>query len=80
MVLVEKLSKEENFIPVKSINKAVNIADIFMKEFFRLHGVMKVIFLDIDAMFIGNFWKSLFKGLGTVKFQYYISSTNGWAD
>ena len=43
MVVVEKLSKAAHFIPVKSTYKAVNIAYIFMKEIFRLHGVQKVI-------------------------------------
>ena len=43
MVVVGKLSKETHFILVKSTCKAVNIADIFMKDIFRLHGVPKVI-------------------------------------
>ena len=65
MVIVDKLSKEAHFIPVKSMYKAINIADIFMKEIFRLHGVPKVAISDKDAKFTGIFWKSLFKGLGT---------------
>ena len=65
MVVFDKLSKATHFIPVKSSYKAVNIANIFMKEIFRLHGVPKVIVLDIDVKFTGNFWKALFKGLGT---------------
>ena len=36
-----------------------------MKEIFRLHGVPKVIVSDRDERIIGNFWKSLFKDLGT---------------
>ena len=39
MVVVDKLSKSTNFIPVKSTYKAVNIADIFMRDIFRLHGI-----------------------------------------
>ena len=65
MVVVEKLSKATHFIPVKSTYKVVNIAYIFMKEIFRLHAIPKVIVSDRDAKFTGNFWKSLFKGLGT---------------
>ena len=65
MVVVNKLSKDSHFIPVKSIYKVVNITDIFMKEIFRLHSVLKVIISDGDVKFTGNFWKSLFKGLGT---------------
>ena len=63
MVVVDKLSKVVHFIPVKSTYKAVNIADIFMKEIFTLHGVPKLMVSDRDTKFTGNFWKSLFKGL-----------------
>ena len=65
MVVVDKLSKETHFIPVKSTYKVVNIADIFMKDIFRLHGIPKVIISDRDVKFRENLWKDLFKGLGT---------------
>ena len=65
MVIVDKLSKETHFIHVKTTYKAANIADIFMKKIFRLHGISKVIIYDRDPKFNGNFWKSLFKGLDT---------------
>ena len=39
MVLVDKLSKSANFIYVKSTYKVVNIAEIFLKEIFLLHGL-----------------------------------------
>ena len=61
MVVVDKLSKEANFIPVKTTYKDANIADIFMKQIFLLHGIPKVIISDRDPKFTGNFWKSLFK-------------------
>ena len=65
MVVVDKLSKAAHFIPVKTTYKAANIADIFMKEIFWLHEISKVIISNRDHEFIGNFWKSLFKGLDT---------------
>ena len=65
MVVVDKLSKEAHFIFVKSTYKVVNIAYIFMKEIFKLHGVPKAIVLDRDAKFTGNLWKYLFKWLCT---------------
>ena len=64
MVVVDKLSKAAHFTPVKT-NKAANIADIFLKQIFRLHGIPKVIISDRDLKFTGNFWKYLFKGLNT---------------
>ena len=39
MVVLDKLSKVAHFIHVKTTYKAANIADIFMKEIFRLHGI-----------------------------------------
>jgi len=60
MVVLDKFSKETHFIPVKSIHKTSDIARIFMKEIFKLHGLPKVIMLDRDAMFTSNFWQGLF--------------------
>ena len=54
-----------NIIPVKTTYKATNIADIFLKQNFWLHGILKVIISDRDPKFTGNFWKYLFKGLNT---------------
>jgi len=65
MVVVDKLTKSEHFIPVKSTHKIDDIARIFMKEIFRLHGLPNAIILDRDVKFTSNFWKGLFKYLGT---------------
>ena len=65
MVVVEKLSKAAHFIPVKTTYKDANIADIFLKQIFRLHGILKIIILDRDPKFTSNFWRSFFKGLNT---------------
>ena len=62
MVVVDK---SIHFIPVKTTYKAANIANIFLKQFFWLHGIPKVIISDRDPKFTGNFWKSLFNGLNT---------------
>jgi hypothetical protein len=65
MVVVDKLTKETHFIPVKTTHKETNIAEIYMKEVVRLHGVPKEIVSDRDPKFTSNFWKGLFKGFGT---------------
>ena len=73
MVFVDKLSKATHFIPVKTTHKAANIAEIFMKQIFHLHGIPKVIIYDRDPKFMRNFWKSLFKGLNTtLNFSSYF--------
>ena len=79
MVIVDKLSKAAHVIPAKYTYKVVNIADIFVKEIFRLQGVPKVIVSDRDVKFTGNFWKALFKGLG-IQLNFstvYHPQTNG---
>ena len=65
MVVVGKLTKAMHFIPIKTTHKETNIADIYMKEVVRLHGVPKEVVLDKDPKFISKFWKGLFKGFRT---------------
>ena len=65
MVVVDKLTKAAHFIPVKSTYEAGDIAKIFMKEIFKLHGLPKAIVSDRDVKFTSNFWKGLFADLGT---------------
>jgi hypothetical protein len=65
MVVVEKLTKVARFIPVKSGHKETDIAEIYIHEIAKLHGVPKTIVSDGDSNFTLNFWKGLFKGFGT---------------
>jgi hypothetical protein len=65
MVVIDKLSKYAHFIPVKSTYKEINIAEIFMKEIFRLHGIPEMMISDRDVKFTSTFWKELFAGLDT---------------
>jgi transposase InsO family protein len=64
MVVVEKLTKATHFVPVKTTHTTTNIAEIFMKEIARLHGIPRTIVSDIDTKFTSNFWRGLFKGFG----------------
>jgi hypothetical protein len=65
MVVVNKLSKSTHFIPINSTCKEIDIANVFMKEIFRLHGMPKEIVSDRETKFSSNFWKSLMVGLET---------------
>ena len=65
MVVVDKLIKVAHFIPVKATHKAANIANIYMKEVARLHGIPKAVVSDRDSKFTSNLWKGLFEGFGT---------------
>ena len=59
------MAKAAHFILVKSTHKIDDIAKIFMKDIFKLHGLPKAMVSDRDANFTYNFWKGLFVGLGT---------------
>ena len=65
MVVVLKLTKAAHFVPVKTMHTTTNIAEIFMKEIARLHGIPRTIISDRDTKFTSNFWRGLFKGFGT---------------
>eukprot|EP00253_Pinus_taeda_P012316 PITA_12316 len=65
MVVVDKLRKSAHFIPVQSTYRAAQVANIFMQNIFRLHGLPKTIISDRDVKFTSAFWRTLFEGLGT---------------
>jgi hypothetical protein len=65
MVVVDKLTKAAHFILVKLTHKATNIADVYMREIARLHGIHKKIVSDRDPKVTSKFWKGLFNGFGT---------------
>jgi hypothetical protein len=55
MVVVDKLTKDTHFIPVKLTHKATDNANIDMREIARRHGVPKTIVFDRDPKFTSKF-------------------------
>jgi transposase InsO family protein len=64
VVVVDKLTKDAHFILVNLTHKATNIADIYMREITKLHGVPKEFVSNRDPKFTSKFWKGLFKEFG----------------
>lgn len=57
-VIVDRLTKSAHFIPVKATRTASSLAEIYMKDIVRLHGVPTSIFCDRDPIFTSQFWNA----------------------
>jgi hypothetical protein len=64
-LVVDRLTKFAHFFAIPIEYKATQVADLFFREVFRVHGFPKQIVNDRDGRFIGAFWHKLFKLVGT---------------
>ena len=64
-VVVDRLSKMVRVAPFKKEPNAVEAAKLFLELVYRHHGLPLVIICDRDPVFMGLFWKAVFKALGT---------------
>jgi hypothetical protein len=64
-VVVERFLKMEHFIPCQKNGDRKHVAKLFFKEVVRLHGFPKSIVLDRDTEFVGHFWRTMWKKMGT---------------
>ena len=64
-VVVDRFTKSAHFIAANEKWSMEKLANSYMKEIVRLHGVPLTIVSDRDSRFTSRFWKSLQEQLGT---------------
>lgn len=67
-VIIDRLTKRAHFIPVVMTDKesdAPACAELFRREYQRLHGIPETIISDRDSRFNSEFWQSLMDMQGT---------------
>jgi hypothetical protein len=65
LVDIDKLTKYGHFIPIKPPFTALQIAQIFMNNIYKLHGLAKTIISNRDRVFTSAIWQQLFRLLDT---------------
>ena len=73
-MIVDRLTKSAHFLPVNVEDSLEKLAQLYVDEIMRLHGVPVSIVLDQDPRFTSRFWPSLQTALGTrfISTQHFI--------
>jgi hypothetical protein len=60
MVVVDKFSKYAHFLPLSHPYTALQVAQTYFSNIYKLHGLPSAIISDRDRVFTSNFWQQLF--------------------
>lgn len=60
-MVIDKFTKYGHFIPIKHPFTALHVAQIFLNNVYKLHGLPKTIICDRDRVFTSAVWQQLFK-------------------
>jgi hypothetical protein len=71
LVVVDRLSKYAHFLSLSHPYTASDIAQLFLDNIFKLHGLPKVILTDRDPIFTSAVWQTMFKAMGV---QLHLTS------
>ena len=64
-VIVDRMTKSAHFLPIRWGCTLEQLAEKYIAEIIRLHGIPVSIVSDRDPRFTSRFWESLQKALGT---------------
>lgn len=79
LVVVDRLSKFGYFIPLSHPYNAVDVAQAYLDQIFKIHGWPNNIVSDRDAIFLSQFWQALFiiQGTALLLSSAYHPQTDG---
>jgi len=63
--IIDRLTKYAHFFAIYAHYTVAQVAELFFREIFRLHGLPKTNINDRDSCFMGRFWQELFQLVGT---------------
>jgi hypothetical protein len=64
-VIVDRLTKSAHFVPYNMNDSMQKMAELYIREIVRLHGVPVSITSDQDPRFTSKFWRGLQEAMGT---------------
>jgi hypothetical protein len=78
-VIVDCLTKSAHFIPVATIYRVGQYAELYISHIVRYHGISKTIISDRGSIFAAHFWEQLHECLGThlIRSSAYHPQTYG---
>jgi hypothetical protein len=66
LVVVDMFTKYAHFLPISHPYTALTVAQLFMSNVYKLHGLPSVIIFDRGPVFSSQFWQHLFQLIGTI--------------
>ncbi|KAL5573095.1 hypothetical protein UlMin_022693 [Ulmus minor] len=64
-IIVDRLTKSAHFLPIKITYSLEQLAELYVRDVVRLHGVPMSIISDRDSRFTSTFWRSVQRAMGT---------------
>lgn len=80
LVVIDRLSKNAHFLPLSHPYTELEVAQAYLDNVFKLHGLPLNVISDRDPTFLSDVWKELFRVHGVFALLHGLSSPDLWAD